>query len=98
MHIHCIIPITTIDYLKHQQSKRAIANPVGYLYQAIVSGWDLSIAQPSGLPDGFNQWFKQMKAQGLVLAAMMDNGIHYTLHRDLDWMPTQQLMQQFPWL
>jgi hypothetical protein len=85
-----------IDYLKHQQSKRAIANPIGYLYEAIVSGWDLSIAQPSGLPDGFNQWFQQMKEQGLVLAAMMDNDIHYTLHRDLKWVTTQQLMQQFP--
>jgi hypothetical protein len=37
-----------------------------------------------------------MKEQGLVLAAMMDNDIQYTLHRDLDRMPTQQLMQQFP--
>jgi hypothetical protein len=43
----------------------------------------------------FNQWFQQMKEQGLGLAAMMDNDIHYTLHRDLDWIPTQQLMQQF---
>jgi hypothetical protein len=36
-----------IDSLRHQQSKRTIANPVGYLYHAIVSRWDLSLPEAS---------------------------------------------------
>jgi len=70
-----------IAYLQHQQQKRRIENPVGYLYEAIVSGWNLSVTQTSSiLPDGFNAWFNQARQDGRVLAAMVIDGVHHTLH------------------
>jgi hypothetical protein len=85
-----------IDYLKHQQSKRAIANPVGYLYQAIVSGWDLSLPETSMpvVPIGFKEWFDQAKEQGRVIAATTFDGVHHTLHTDKGWVPTSELMAE----
>ncbi|MBM0744985.1 hypothetical protein JOY44_26050 (plasmid) [Phormidium sp. CLA17] len=85
-----------IDYLNHQQQKQQIKNPVGYLYQAIVKNWKLQIEKNSILPKGFNEWFDQMKRQGLVVAAMVIDGIHYTLHSQLGWITTTQLIQQYP--
>lgn len=81
-----------IDYLKHQQQKHQIKNPFGYLYQAIVEGWNLTVPKAIA-PVGFSEWFDQMKAQGLVVAATTIAGIHHTLHSQHGWMPTQQLMQ-----
>jgi len=88
-----------IAYLQHQQQKRQIQNPMGYLYEAIVSGWNLSIARPisiSMLPEGFNEWFDEMKRQGQVAAAMTIDGVHHTLHNQQGWVPTEQLMRSFP--
>lgn len=85
---------SAIDYLNHQQEKQPIKNPVGYLYQAIVEGWNLMVEKNSILPKGFNEWFDQMKAQGLVVAAMAIGGVHHTLHVIEGWQPTQQLMQK----
>jgi hypothetical protein len=88
-----------IAYLQYQQQKRQIQNPIGYLYEAIVSGWNLSIARPisiSMLPEGFNEWFDEMKRQGQVAAAMTIDGVHHTLHNQQGWVPTEQLMRSFP--
>jgi hypothetical protein len=88
-----------IAYLQHQQQKRQIQNPIGYLYEAIVSGWNLSIARPisiSMLPEGFNEWFDEMKRQGQVAAAMTIDGVHHTLHNQQGWVPTEQLMRSGP--
>jgi hypothetical protein len=88
-----------IAYLQHQQQKRQIQNPMGYLYEAIVSGWNLSIARPisiSMLPEGFNEWFDEMKRQGQVAAAMTIDGVHHTLHNQQGWVPTEQLMRSCP--
>lgn len=82
-----------IDYLQHQQQKRQIKNPVGYLYQAIVEHWNLAIPQAL-VPAGFSEWFDQMKRQGLVVAAMVIDGVHNTLHVTEGWQSTQQLMQK----
>jgi len=83
-----------IAYLQSQQQRRAIENPVGYLYQALTEGWELSIPQAGSIvPIGFTQWFDQAKAQGLVLAAMAINGVHHTLHIERGWIPTEQLMK-----
>ena len=84
-----------IDYLNHQQQKRQINNPVGYLYQAIVEGWNLQVKKNSILPKGFNEWFEQMKHQGLVVAAMTIDGIHHTLHIQQEWVPTAELMENY---
>jgi hypothetical protein len=84
-----------IAYLQHQQQKRTIENPVGYLYEAIVSGWALPVSQtPAIVPHGFNEWFNGARAQGLVMAAMAIDGVHHTLHREMGWMPTVQLMEE----
>ena len=82
-----------IAYLQYQQQRQSIENPVGYLYQALTEGWDLSVPQAgAAVPIGFSQWFDQAKAQSLVLAAMAINGVHHTLHIEKGWMPTAQLM------
>jgi hypothetical protein len=83
-----------IGYLKQQQQKHRIDNPVGYLYEAIVQGWSGTVEKDSILPDGFNEWFESMKKQGLVLAAMAIDGIHHTWDVQLGWVPTKQLMQK----
>jgi hypothetical protein len=83
-----------IDYLKQQQQQRQIENPVGYLYEAIVQGWSVSVVQESIVPEGFNEWFEQMKKQGLVLAAMAIEGVHHTWHSQLGWVQTRQLMNE----
>jgi hypothetical protein len=85
-----------IAYLKYQQSKRGITNPVGYLYQAIVSGWELAIAEPtlSVVPVGFKEWFDQAKAQGIVVAATTIEGVHHTLHVERGWVMTTELMAE----
>jgi hypothetical protein len=85
-----------IEYLKHQQSKRAIANTVGYLYQAIVSGWDLSLPESPMpvVPIGFKEWFDQAQAQGRVIAATTIDGVHHTLHIHKGWVPTSELMAE----
>ncbi|MEP1080043.1 hypothetical protein NDI52_32270 [Leptolyngbya sp. PL-A3] len=86
-----------IAYLQHQQQKRKIENPVGYLYEAIGSGWNLPVSETSSIvPQGFNEWFNEARSQGLVVAAMAIDGIHYTLHTQKGWIPTVQLMQQNP--
>jgi hypothetical protein len=92
---------TAIDYLSHQQQKRQIKNPVGYLYEAIVEGWNLVVPQATlassakqHVPDDFSEWFDQMKAQGLVVAATTIEGVHHTLHMQQGWVPTQQLMSE----
>ena len=83
-----------ISYLQYQQQRQEIENPVGYLYQALTAGWELSVSQAgSAVPIGFRQWFDQAKAQGLVLAAMAIDGVHHTLHVEKGWMPTERLMQ-----
>ena len=83
-----------IAYLQYQQQRQVIENPVGYLYQALTEGWDLSIPQAGAVaPIGDRQWFDQAKAQGLVLAAMAIDGVHHTLHVEKGWMPTERLMQ-----
>jgi len=83
-----------IAYLQYQQQKRTIENPVGYLYEAIVSGWTLPVSQsPSIVPPGFNEWFNKARERGLVLASMMISGTHHVLHFEKGWLPTMQLMQ-----
>ena len=83
-----------ISYLQYQQQRQVIENPVGYLYEALTEGWDLSVPQAgSAVPIGFSQWFDQAKAQGLVLAAMAIDGVHHTLHTEQGWIPTERLMQ-----
>ncbi|PSB14329.1 hypothetical protein C7B65_26585 [Phormidesmis priestleyi ULC007] len=42
-----------IVYLRHQQQRRAIQNPVGYLYRAIVEGWNLPQPSDAATPAGF---------------------------------------------
>ncbi|MDX2244787.1 MAG: hypothetical protein NW224_29275 [Leptolyngbyaceae cyanobacterium bins.302] len=90
-----------IDYLNQQQQKQPINNPVGYLYEAIVEGWNLAVPKATlagsakqCVPDGFSEWFNQMKAQGLVVAAMTIDGVHHTLHIQHDWVQTHELMQK----
>lgn len=83
-----------IVYLRHQQQRRAIQNPVGYLYRAIVEGWNLPQSSDAATPAGFRDWFDQAKAQGLVVAATIINGVHQTLQVKHGWMPTVQVMQQ----
>ena len=83
-----------IVYLRHQQQRRAIQNPVGYLYQAIVEGWNLPQPSDTATPAGFRDWFDQAKAQGLVIAATIIDGVHQTLQVQQGWMPTVQVMQQ----
>jgi hypothetical protein len=86
-----------IAYLQHQQEKRRIENPVGYLYEAIVSGWTLPVSQnPSIVPPAFSEWFNRARVEGLVVAAMVIDGVHHTLHSQQGWMPTVQLMQESP--
>ena len=87
-----------ISYLKHQQQqrRRQVQNPSGYLYEAITANWALSLpatAEPS-IPVGFKDWFDQAKRQGWVVAAMMIDRVHHTLHAQRGWLPTEQLMQQ----
>ncbi len=86
-----------IVYLRHQQ-RRAIQNPVGYLYQAIVEGWNLPLPQPAEtvMPAGFREWFDWAKATGLAIAATVMEGVHQTLHVENGWLPTDLLMQQHP--
>ena len=87
--------LEAIDYLHYQRQRRHIHNPVGYLYEAIASGWKLAIPQPSTpeLPAGFGQWFEEARDKGQVLAAMAIGGIHHTLHVELGWIPTAHGMQ-----
>ncbi|MBD1822906.1 hypothetical protein H6F51_10440 [Cyanobacteria bacterium FACHB-DQ100] len=87
-----------ISYLHHQQKRRAIQNPAGYLYQAISEGWTLPAphALPSSLPTGFHAWFDWAKATNLVIAATDIRGVHHTLHAEHGWFPTELLMQQYP--
>ena len=84
-----------IDYLNYQRQRRHIHNPVGYLYEAIASGWNISIpgSGTSRLPAGFSKWFSVAKAQGRVLAATMIDRVHHTLHVELGWLPTEQVMR-----
>ena len=83
--------LEAIDYLNYQQQRRHIHNPVGYLYEAIVQKWKLHDSKLSAdiLPAGFSQWFNEARAEGRVLAAMMINEIHHTLHIDKGWVPTE---------
>ncbi len=83
-----------ITYLRQQQQKRQIKNPVGYLYEAIVQGWELSIAESCEaiVPAGFSQWFERARAQGLVIAATTIDRVHYTLHVKRGWIPTSKIM------
>ena len=87
-----------IVYLRHQQQRRAIQNPVGYLYRAIVEGWNLPLPQPAEtvMPAGFREWFDWAKAIGLAIAATVMEGVHQTLHVEDGWLPTELLMQQHP--
>lgn len=86
-----------ISYLQHQQKRRTIQNPAGYLYQAILEGWTLLTPHslPSSLPTGFHAWFDWARANGLVVAATDIGGIHHTLHAEHGWLPTRLLMQQY---
>ncbi|MEP0914546.1 hypothetical protein NDI45_26955 [Leptolyngbya sp. GB1-A1] len=86
-----------IVYLRHQQQKRQIKNPVGYLYEAIVQGWELPMAESSEaiVPVGFSQWFDRARAQGLVIAATTIDGIHHTLHIQQGWIPTMEAMRKY---
>ncbi|MBD1842612.1 hypothetical protein H6F89_04135 [Cyanobacteria bacterium FACHB-63] len=87
-----------ISYLHHQQKRRAIQNPAGYLYQSILESWTSLTppALPSSLPPGFHAWFDWGKANGLVVAATDIEGVHHTLHAEHGWFPTELLMQQYP--
>lgn len=87
-----------ISFLQHQQQKRQIQNPMGYFYQTLVSGWDLSIPQTSAyiIPADFSKWFDWAKMQGWVIAATTINGVHHTLHSQQGWIPTKQVMQHYP--
>lgn len=92
--------IGAIRYLQQQQRRRQIENPGGYLYRAIIEGWQVS--QQEGAipfqgrdaiaPIGFKVWFDQMQEKGLVLAATTIDGVHHTLHVEQGWVPTCQLM------
>ena len=86
-----------ISYLHHQQKRRTIQNPAGYLYRSILEEWTLPAPQsmPSSLPTGFHAWFDWAKASGLVVASTIIEGIHQTLHVEHGWLPTTQLMQQY---
>jgi hypothetical protein len=87
-----------IAYLQHQQQKRQIKNPVGYLYEALVQGWELNIAEASRaiVPASFSQWFDRARAKGLVLAATTIEGVHHTLHIQQGWIPTVEAMRKYP--
>ncbi|WP_088889825.1 hypothetical protein [Leptolyngbya ohadii] len=85
-----------IVYLRHQQQKRQIKNPVGYLYEAIVQGWELTAeSSEAGVPVGFSQWFDRARAQGLVIAATTIEGVHHTLHIQQGWIPTMEAMRKY---
>ncbi|HEY9909069.1 MAG TPA: hypothetical protein V6D18_15850 [Thermosynechococcaceae cyanobacterium] len=81
-----------LRYLNHQQQRRTILNPVGYLYQAITQAWNIALPDPV-TPVGFREWFDRTKEQGLVVAAMTIEGVHHTLHIQQGWVPTVQLME-----
>lgn len=83
-----------ITYLHFQQQQRQIKNPVGYLYSAVINGWEITISEPSITPAGFKQWFDCAKRRGLVIAATLIGEIHHTLHVQHGWLPTEQLMQE----
>ncbi len=83
-----------IAYLRQQQQRHPIQNPVGYLYRAIVEGWNLPQPSDAATPAGFREWFDQAKAQGLVIAATIIDGVHQTLQVQQGWMPTVQVMRQ----
>ncbi len=88
-----------IAYLKDQQKRHRIQNPAGYLYQAIMEGWRLSVTPRSSssmIPDGFSPWFDWAKASGLVVAATIIEGVHQTLQVEGGWLPTDFMMQQYP--
>ncbi|MBD2096529.1 hypothetical protein H6F90_15425 [Trichocoleus sp. FACHB-591] len=87
-----------IAYLQHQRQHHSIRNPMGYLHQAILQGWNpcITTSATSALPAGFNVWFDWAKTQGRVLAATTINGVHHALHVQQGWVPTKQLMQQLP--
>ena len=86
--------LEAIAYLNYQRQRRHIRNPVGYLYEAIVGGWELHVPEASELilPTEFRQWFDEARTKGDVLAAMMINGIHHTLHVDKGWVPTELII------
>ncbi len=83
-----------IVYLRHQQQRRAIQNPVGYLYRAIVEGWNLPQPSDTATPAGFRDWFNWAKANGLAVAATVIEGVHQTLHVEDGWLPTDLLMRR----
>ena len=87
-----------IAYLRHQQQRHPIQNPVGYLHRAIVEGWNIRLPQPAEtvMPAGFREWFDWAKAIGLAIAATVMEGVHQTLHVEDGWLPTELLMQQHP--
>ncbi|MGG6297891.1 hypothetical protein ACQ4M4_26150 [Leptolyngbya sp. AN02str] len=86
-----------IQYFKQQQQRRKIGNPIGYLYTAIMEGWQVSVASEKlAVPQGFRQWFDWAKAQGVAIAAMMMDGVHHTLHTEHGWMLTKRAMQDYP--
>ena len=87
-----------IAYLRHQQQRHPIQNPVGYLYRAIVEGWNIRLPQPAEtvMPAGFREWFDWAKAIGLAIAATVMEGVHQPLHVEDGWLPTELLMQQHP--
>jgi hypothetical protein len=83
-----------LQYLKHQQQKRTIQNPAGYLHQAIIDDWEVQSSESLGtVPDHFHAWYNRAKAAGLVIAATTIDGIHHTLHVQQGWVQTRQLMQ-----
>lgn len=85
-----------IVYLRYQQQKRQIKKLVGYLYEAIVQGWELTAeSSEAGVPVGFSQWFDRARAQGLVIAATTIEGVHHTLHIQQGWIPTMEAMRKY---
>jgi hypothetical protein len=86
-------PSTTCDRLPKPPTAEA-PNQKSIWISSSGDRGSLDLAVPQAIvPAGFSEWFDQMRAQGLVVAATTIVGVHKTLHIQQGWIQTQQLIQ-----
>jgi len=81
--------------LREAQSRNAVNNPNGWLYQAITEAWqpNESLQNNSELAQ-FNEWWPEARKQGLVIASEQRNGVLYVCTANQDWISFENAAKQ----
>jgi len=86
-----------IEALKEAAKQGRLENPSGFFYKAVTDAWkpNEDSIQSNG-KDVFNEWGGIAKANGLVVASTVNNGVLQVMTSDQEWVNFDAMLETYP--